>query len=104
MEVEVCDDKTRHFIKSLDLASRAKITRLINLLEKHGSEIGMPHSRMVANQIYELRTQGNPSVRLFYCYYKSRAVILHGFIKKTNKTPIAELSIARMKLRLLQSV
>jgi phage-related protein len=40
---------------------------------------------------------------LFYIDVKSRMVLLHGFIKKTQKTPSADLELARKNKALHQS-
>ena len=98
------DIKVDEFIKSLDPIGRGKISRMIDLLEKYGNELVMPHSKKLISGIYELRTKGKPAVRLFYTYHKKKAWILHGFIKKTNKTPAKELQIAYSKLGYLHVI
>lgn len=45
--------------------------------------------------LYELRVKTSIQIRLFFIYIKPVTfLILHGFIKKTNKTPLKELKIA----------
>ncbi len=63
-----------------------------------GWPIGMPVCRSLADGIYEVRTslaQNRIARVLFYIDKKGRMVLLHGFIKKTRKTPDEDLELAR---------
>ena len=58
----------------------------------------MPVCRAVGRGLYEVRSNlaGNRIARvLFYIDKRSRMVLLHGFIKKTQKTPDEDLELAR---------
>jgi phage-related protein len=58
----------------------------------------MPVCRPLGNGIYEVRTivsQGRIARVLFYIDKRSRMVLLHGFIKKTQKTSKDDLALAR---------
>jgi phage-related protein len=60
--------------------------------------MGMPVCRPLGDGIYEVRTvvtQSRIARVLFYIDKRSRMVLLHGFIKKTRKTPDDELALAR---------
>ena len=62
-----------------------------------GWPIGMPVCRAMGNGLYEVRSSlsRNRIARvLFYIDKKSRMVLLHGFIKKTQKTPDEDLKLA----------
>jgi phage-related protein len=59
---------------------------------------GMPLCRLLEDGIYEIRTdlsQNRIARILFYIDKKNRMVLLHGFIKKTQRTPDHELKLAR---------
>jgi len=63
-----------------------------------GWPIGMPVCRPLGEGIYEVRTslaQNRIARVLFYIDKKGRMVLLHGFIKKTRKTPGEDLDLAR---------
>ena len=58
----------------------------------------MPVCKPFGNGIYEVRTslaQNRIARVLFYIDKKGRMVLLHGFIKKTRKTPDEDLDLAR---------
>jgi phage-related protein len=60
----------------------------------------MPVCRALGSGIYEVRTmidQGRIARVLFYIDKRSWMVLLHGFIKKTQKTPDDDLALARSK-------
>jgi phage-related protein len=62
--------------------------------------VGMPLCRPLGEGLWELRSDlgGNRIARMFFCFTQSRLVALHGFIKKSQKTPAAELEIARRRM------
>ena len=63
-----------------------------------GWPIGMPVCRPLGDGIYEVRTslaQNRIARVLFYIDKKGRTVLLHGFIKKTRKSPSEDLDLAR---------
>ena len=58
--------------------------------------IGMPLVRPLGKGLWEVRsdiTQGR-TARVLFCIHDGRMVLLHGFIKKTQKTPDADLELA----------
>jgi phage-related protein len=61
----------------------------------------MPHTRAMGEGLFELRVKAAEGIaRMFYCtMIGKRIVVLHQFIKKTDKTPPKELAIARRRLK-----
>ena len=104
MEINILDVSLGKFIKSLEKPTIAKVLRIIDLLEKFGHNLGLPHSKKVGAQLYELRIRGAQEVRLFYIFHKSRIFLLHGFIKKSQRIPRREINLALAKACLLDSV
>ncbi len=102
MKVIFFDSKVETFVRQLDEQTYAKVIHAAEVLEQFGSRIGMPHSKRLQKDLYELRTQGRPVVRLLYTLHRGDYWLLHGFIKKTEKTPRRELDIAVRKLQLLR--
>lgn len=88
-------DPVETFLESLDEKEIAKVIRTIELLEEFGNNLGLPHSRHMSDGLLELRIRGTREIRVFYCFHKNKAVLLHACIKKTQKTLDKELTRAR---------
>ncbi len=85
------------FIDSLGVKMKAKLFGRLELLEEHGSQLGMPYSRYLEDGIFELRiVQGSDIIRVMYFFVVGERVILtHGFVKKTQRTPRSEIDRAK---------
>ena len=74
------------------------ITRRMAVL---GPNLGAPHTKAFGEGLFELRLKGAEGIaRVFFCtLIGKRIVILHSFIKKSDKTPprAREIAEARMK-------
>lgn len=101
MEVIYFSSKIRDYLLSLETVASTKSFRLIKLLETFGNMLGMPYSKKIATNLYELRARGQQEVRIFYCFHQNKAVILHAFIKKSQKTPLKEIETALVRITLL---
>lgn len=66
-----------------------------------GPNLGEPHTKAFGGSLFELRLKGAEGIaRVFYCTMVGRRIImLHSFVKKTNKTPPRELDIALARLK-----
>jgi len=73
------------------------MVRAIDLLSEFGRELREPVSKHLVDGIFELRASvGNDSIRvLYFFFHNGRVVLTHGFIKKTQKTPHAEIDRAK---------
>ncbi len=76
----------------------AKILRDVDLLSEYGYNLGMPHIKKMkgTDDIWELRVKiSSKNYRIFYFTFKENAyMMLHAFLKKSNKTPQRELNTA----------
>lgn len=86
------------FITSLDGKTHARVAAAIDLLERGGSQLSMPHSRKMSRNLYELRVRGQIEVRVFYTIQANAIYLLHAYQKKSQKTPSKELSTALARL------
>ena len=79
----------------------ARYVRLTDLMLEFGPNLGMPHTRAMGEGLFELRVKGQAGIaRVFYCtVVQRRIVMLHVFIKKSQKTPKRELEIAKRRLQ-----
>ena len=94
---EAHGEPVREWLKGLSADDRKRIGEDIKTVE-FGWPIGMPVCKPLSDNIYEVRstlTQHRIARVLFYIDKKSRMVLLHAFIKKTQKTPDEDLALAR---------
>ncbi len=90
-----------NFIKNQQSQAKGKISHLIDLLEKHGSILGMPHAKHLGTNLYELRVRGKEEIRILYGFKKRTIYLLHAFKKQTQKTPNKEIETALQRLQIL---
>lgn len=66
-----------------------------------GPNLGEPHTKSVGTGLFELRLKGVEGIaRVFYCtFVGKRIVMLHSFIKKTDRTPKRELEMAQGRMK-----
>ncbi len=94
---EAGGEPVREWLKGLSPDDRKRIGEDIKTVE-FGWPAGMPVCKPLGDGIYEVRTslaQNRIARVLFYVDKKGRMVLLHGFIKKTQKTPDEDLELAR---------
>ena len=87
------------FIKSLDVKMKAKVVASLSLLEEYGNMAREPLSKQLEDGIFELRViESKNIVRILYFFDCKRIIIAtNGFIKKTDKTPRCEISLAKQR-------
>ena len=66
-----------------------------------GWPIGMPYCRSLGNGLWEVRSDltGGKIGRVVFCVVTRRMVLLHGFIKKTQKTPAKDIGLAHRRMK-----
>ena len=87
------------FITSLDMKMQAKMIGLLELLEEKGNQLREPYSKSIDDGIFELRCKvGNNITRiLYFFYYEGKIILTNGFVKKTQKTPLEEIKVAKAR-------
>ena len=85
------------FLDSLNPKMRNKAVRSLELLEEFGNTLREPNSKAMGDGLFELRIKFSSDItRIFYFFYVENKIILtNGFVKKTPKTPPAQLELAR---------
>jgi len=79
----------------------ARFLRYAERMEVYGPDLGMPHTRAMGDGLFELRLKAAEGIaRVFYCTVVGRRIVfLHAFVKKSDRTPLKELEIARRRLK-----
>ena len=89
----------RNWIRSLDKSDRVRIGHDIGDVE-YGWPVGMPVCRPLGQGLYEVRTNLKDRIaRVMFGIVDGEMVLLHGFIKRTQTTPAADLALARQRLK-----
>ncbi|TAN39712.1 MAG: type II toxin-antitoxin system RelE/ParE family toxin [Nitrospirae bacterium] len=95
------EEPAADFIEELQPGPRAKVLRTIKLLSQYGVLLSEPYTKQLRGKIRELRIRDSiGAVRiLYFAYVDKRIVLLHGFIKKTDKTPAREIAVAEKRMQ-----
>jgi len=77
------------------------VINTVRLLRQYGVRLGGSHTKkLTGTEVWELRILGSDSIRIFYIAIEQQTFLfLHGFKKKTQKTPAKELRVATERLR-----
>lgn len=104
-KVTYYNDAVQKTLLKLPKTLLAKYLRTIELIEMFGPHLGEPHSKAFGEGLFELRLKGQEGLaRVFYCMVIGKeVVILHSFIKKTQKTPPRVLEIAKIRMKEVKS-
>ncbi len=84
------------FLDSLSGKQQAKIVRIFSYINAYGLSVAIPHiKKLIGTPLWEIRILGQDNIRVLYISpQKDHVLVLHGFIKKKQKTPIHEIKIA----------
>jgi phage-related protein len=87
------------WLRALDQADRNIIGQDLMRIQFRWP-IGMPLCRSLGGGLWEVRSDltSNRIARILFCFTEGRIVALHGFVKKTQKTPDADLKLARKRM------
>ena len=88
-------------LEALPVDIRARFVRVSGLLEQFGPQnVGMPHIKSLGAKFWEIRVSGKDGIaRGIYIYASGKKmIVLHVFMKKTQKTPSAALKMATKEL------
>ena len=90
------ENPVEKFINSLQQNTKAKIFRIFQHIEIYGLIAPLPHvKKLTGTQLWEIRILGQSNVRILYIALQGNTILLvHGFVKKKQKTPAKEMEIA----------
>lgn len=93
-------------ILALPETLQARYIGLTARMRLHGANLGEPHTKALGDGLFELRLKGAEGIaRVFYCTQRGqRIVMLHSFVKKTQKTPPHERRIAETRMKEIKHV
>ncbi|MBK6737791.1 MAG: type II toxin-antitoxin system RelE/ParE family toxin [Haliea sp.] len=96
-------EPVREWLKGLDEADRRIVGQDIATAE-YGWPVGMPLSRSLGGRLFEIRSNitGGKISRVIFAVVGRKMVLLHGFVKRTQKTPKHDLDLAKRRLQEIQ--
>jgi phage-related protein len=94
----------RDWLRGLDEADRNAIGQDLMRVQ-YRWPVGMPLCRSLDDGLWEVRSTlaSNRIARVMFSVHQDRIVALHGFLKKTQKTPDEDLALARKRKREFES-
>ena len=98
------DERLEEWFETIPADIKAKVLRIVDMLVIFGPHnVREPYVKHVEGQrkLFEIRAKGQDGIaRVFYCTISGQKIILlHGFIKKTDKTPKKEINIAVKRMQ-----
>ncbi len=97
-------EPVREWLKALPIEDRKTVGKDIATVE-YAWPVGMPLCRSMKGGLWEVRSSLGQSriSRLLFFIYESQMVLLHGFVKKTQKTPARDLQLAETRMKEVQN-
>ncbi|MBW2601570.1 MAG: type II toxin-antitoxin system RelE/ParE family toxin [Deltaproteobacteria bacterium] len=94
---EKVEKKTLSFPKGI----LANFLHIVEMMEEYGPALGMPYTASIRDGLFEIRAKGKEGIgRSLFCTIKGQAIIiLHSFVKKSQKTPKKEIDLARKRMK-----
>lgn len=93
-------EPVRDWLQGLGREDRRRIGADVATVE-YGWPVGMPTCRPMGSGLFEVRTnlEEGRIARVLFCLHDDHLVLLHGFVKKTRKTPRADLDLAKQRMK-----
>jgi phage-related protein len=102
--IDYYSQEVQEDIMNLPVTLQARYIGLTDRIIQYGPNLGLPHTDAFGGGLFELRLKGAEGIaRVFFCTMVGQEIImLHSFIKKTQKTPSKELKLAKQRMRELK--
>ncbi len=99
--IEYYSEAVEEEILALPDTLAARYIVLTRRMTAVGANLGPPHTEPFGNGLFELRLKGTDGIaRVFFCTLVGRSIMmLHSFVKKTQKIPPRELQVARKRMK-----
>ena len=98
---EKVEEKTLNFPKGI----LANFLHIAEMMQEYGPALGKPYTAPLKDGLFEIRAKGQEGIgRSIFCTVKGKEIIiLHSFIKKSQKTPKKELDLAKKRMKEVKS-
>ena len=98
---EYDESPVEEWLLSIPETALAKIIRNMGLLREFNIALKEPYIKPLGDKLYELRAKDKNGIYrvIYFAHTKQKFVMLHGFTKKTQKTPSKELKLAKKRMK-----
>jgi phage-related protein len=106
-DIDYYSDDVQQSIARWPAGIRAYYARITERIMLFGPNLGMPFTKAMGDGLFEIRARGKEGIgRAFFCIVVShKVVVLHAFVKKSQKTPRKELDLGyRRMAKVLQNL
>jgi phage-related protein len=96
------DKRLENWLNGIPKDIKARIINIVDLLIEHGPQnVREPYVKHIKGKLFEIRAKGKDGIArvLYFTMTGQRIVLLHGFMKKTQKTPKKELETATVRMK-----
>ena len=100
--VAFLDQDVQSLLDALPVDIRARFQRIVELIQTHGLEhVREPYVKHLEGRLWEMRMKGRDGIAraVYVTAVGKRVVIVHVFVKKTQKTPRREIELARQRAK-----
>jgi phage-related protein len=103
--VEILNETVKAEVAALPVDIRAKLTHILDMMVALGPQrMREPHVKPLRDKLWEMRMQGKDGIAraIYVLAHERRIVIVHAFVKKTQKTPPHALELALQRAKELE--
>lgn len=100
--VEFLDARVEREVEALPAGMQARFLRIVELIEAVGlPSVGAPHIKHLEGKLWEMRMKGRDGIAraIYVTATGRRVVVVHAFVKKSQKTPKPALELARERAK-----
>lgn len=99
--IEYYSERMQADVLALPEGLLARYFALIDRMETVGGNLGEPHTKAFGDGLFELRVKATGGIARVFCCTRigRRIVMLHSFVKKSEKTPAADRRLAERRLK-----
>ena len=110
-KIEYYSETVQHEILALPAGLLARYIHLTDRMIGFGPNLGMPHTRSMDKGLFELRLKAAEGIARVFFFARTgqrivmlhHIVMLHQFVKKSQKTPPKEIKTARRRMKEMQN-
>ena len=97
-------EKVEEITLSFPKGILANFLHVVEMIQEFGPSLGKPYTAPMGDRLFEIRAKGLEGIgRSLFCTQPGKEIIiLHSFIKKTEKTPKKDIDLAKKRLKELK--